>query len=491
VQLLYNSGTGTETLTPTPATGVGAWCLDLANAAAAINYGTADAGAVLTIASNNTIGGATGTVFTLDRNGLLALNKYSTAGVLMNDASGNVTSLATALPIANIPTGAVSGNSVNYVPTTAGVVTALASYAPLAGGTTFTGDVTINAVTPSLTLTDTEAGSAATMYYGTTAGQVFNLSSLKTAVGNVMTFSADGALALPKLTTAGILKNSEAGVISSAYNNTLDASDGSPAGAFTVDATGNATLAGAGSTALTVDGTGSAYVNIDRSATTGNTGTMLKNNGTQNWFTGMTGSANPYYTDYMVGPTTATPKFVVQTTGDILLNPVAASGETPALLISGYKAADELRTLSISVGSAVANTASFTGLTTYKFTGLIAATTAITAASYISSGSVVYGASFAPFAAAGDMIFATRAASKQFQFKDSSANVTATIAADTGNATLGTITSNAKPVMVWAGGTAAMADPPGSPVAGWVYKATDNTSYVYTGSGWLALYTAP
>jgi len=52
----------------------------------------------------------------------------------------------------------------------------------------------------------------------------------------------------------------------------------------------------------------------------------------------------------------------------------AASGYTPAVKISGYRAADALRTLSLAVGSEAADTASISGLTNYKFTGSINAT---------------------------------------------------------------------------------------------------------------------
>lgn len=52
----------------------------------------------------------------------------------------------------------------------------------------------------------------------------------------------------------------------------------------------------------------------------------------------------------------------------------AASGETPAFTISGYRAADAKRTLSVAVGSAAADQVDFSGLTTYKFTGSINAT---------------------------------------------------------------------------------------------------------------------
>jgi hypothetical protein len=52
----------------------------------------------------------------------------------------------------------------------------------------------------------------------------------------------------------------------------------------------------------------------------------------------------------------------------------AASGYTPALKISGYRAADSLRTLAIAVGSEATDTASISGLTNYKFTGSMNAT---------------------------------------------------------------------------------------------------------------------
>lgn len=52
----------------------------------------------------------------------------------------------------------------------------------------------------------------------------------------------------------------------------------------------------------------------------------------------------------------------------------AASGEVPVLQISGFRAGDALRTLSIGVGNTGANTASFSGLSIYRFNGNISIT---------------------------------------------------------------------------------------------------------------------
>lgn len=52
----------------------------------------------------------------------------------------------------------------------------------------------------------------------------------------------------------------------------------------------------------------------------------------------------------------------------------ATSSKTPAFSVSGYRAGDAKRTLSLAVGSEAADTASISGLTTYKFTGSINAT---------------------------------------------------------------------------------------------------------------------
>jgi hypothetical protein len=47
----------------------------------------------------------------------------------------------------------------------------------------------------------------------------------------------------------------------------------------------------------------------------------------------------------------------------------ASSGETPAFKVSGFRAADALRTLSISVGASAANQVDFSGLLNYHFAG--------------------------------------------------------------------------------------------------------------------------
>ncbi len=354
-QLLYNSGTGTETLTPTPAAGVGDWWQNLSGVDPIVRYGTADEGGDLIWKSNNTVGGATGETARLSRLGAWTWPKYTTAGVLVNSAAGAVTSQAGALPIANIPTAAVSGNSAVHVPTCAGVVTALASYAALAGAT-YTGDVTINAGTPSLTLTDTEAGTDATIYYGTTAGKVLYINSLKTAVGNVMSLSADGALTLQKYTTAGPLVVDASGNVTSGYIYQLAASDGSPTNAVSADAAGAVTIPGS------LDVTGN-----------------------------------------------------------------------------------------------------------------------------------VYGPVFTSHASAAHVVLRLRNAAKRVEIQDASSavkfhvNASGDIASSGTIRSVGAITSASKPVMVWAGGTAALASPPADPAAGWVYLDTDNYTYVYTGSGWLQI----
>ncbi len=79
---------------------------------------------------------------------------------------------------------------------------------------------------------------------------------------------------------------------------------------------------------------------------------------------------------------TAADRAYIESVGGVLgINPSAAqnvaifegatSGETPELLISGFRAADALRTLEIGVGVDAADTASFDGVSNYVFDGHI------------------------------------------------------------------------------------------------------------------------
>jgi hypothetical protein len=66
----------------------------------------------------------------------------------------------------------------------------------------------------------------------------------------------------------------------------------------------------------------------------------------------------------------------IQNSGSVNVNLFggAASGKTAALTISGYRTADQLRALSIAVGSVAADQADFSGLSTYRFSGSLNAT---------------------------------------------------------------------------------------------------------------------
>jgi hypothetical protein len=224
----------------------------------------------------------------------------------------------------------------------------------------------------------------------------------------------------PAMTTQGFLKNDASGNVTGGnnaaladgsvlttqhYHSALAASDGSPNPAVTVDTGGNIGIGCTPSSKLSIgstDGTqqvgayhdnSNAYFNTSKGSiiytTTEGTNTPLsvywKGKGTGHsefrlYDVGaqtnclIIGCYGGYGSLYGTGAGLQPLRIMETADTGVSFFTSAASGETPAVTISGYRAADAKRTLSVAVGSEANDTASFTGLTNYKFTGSINAT---------------------------------------------------------------------------------------------------------------------
>ena len=204
----------------------------------------------------------------------------------------------------------------------------------------------------------------------------------------------------PAMTTAGFLKSDASGNVTGGnnaaladgsvlttqhYHSALAASDGSPNPAVSVNASGYVGIGATPTNPLTVSAStsvlanfvssaGTSFVDIDNTATDGDPAIRFLLSGSGSWIMGVDDSDSDKFKIGTGSLLTSANKIAIDTSGNVGIDAEVISGQTPAVTVSGYRSGDAKRTLSVAVGSEANDTASFTGLTTYKFTGSINAT---------------------------------------------------------------------------------------------------------------------